>query len=414
MDFTAYSLLVLLVLLTVFGLARLTGYRRRHRRLPRKQRSPEQDYFVGLNYLLNDEPDDAIDVFINSLELNTDTLETHLALCTLLRRRGKVDRSISHCQHLLASQRFSARDLGEIKINLVRSYIAAGLLDRAERLLEELKQTPPPVREAALILAITVYQIEKDWPQAAAVAQELLKICNPARKAELQLQTSHFFCEMAEAALALGNPLAARDELRKAAAISRNNVRVCMLLGKVEAMQGNFREAVRALQKVQECDHEFAGEVGAQLLDYLVKAGMEKQLGKLLEVARTGTPGTGELLALTDVIGSTQGNQAALAVLQVQMRKNPSLALLERALEAAARLQGAEAPLLAQGAELLQKQLQNCARYRCENCGFELRNLYWLCPGCSKWGTVKPLEGRLMGLQSGLFLQQQLRPAETR
>src|SRR5690606_3494802 len=98
---------------------------------PGLKRSPDQDYFVGLNYLLNDEPDDAIDIFTAGLELNGDTLDTHLALCTLLRRRGKVDRAISHNQQLLGSQLFNARETCEIKINLVRCYVAAGLLDRA-------------------------------------------------------------------------------------------------------------------------------------------------------------------------------------------------------------------------------------------------------------------------------------------
>lgn len=406
------ALLFLLMLLPLLALAWVSGYRSRFKKITGLKRNPDQDYFVGLNYLLNDEPDDAIDVFVNSLELNSDTLETHLALCTLLRRRGKVDRAISHCQHLLASERFSLRGLGEIKINLVRSYIAAGLLDRAERLLEELKQTPPPVREAALMLAITVYQIERDWPQAIAAATELLKICNPARRPELQLQTSHFHCELAEAALALNNLLAARDELKKAAGVSRNNVRVYLLLGKMEALQGNYREAARTLQKVREYDEGFAGEAIAALLDYLQKAGMDKQLGKLLDVARTGNPRTRELLALVEVIGQTQGNQAALDVLQLQLTRNPSLAVLTRALAAAAS-QGSNQPsLLEQGSAILQTHLHNCAHYRCENCGFELRNLYWQCPGCSRWGTVRPLEEMLPGLQPEPHLPQHRQPAE--
>lgn len=411
MDLTS-SLLFLLVLIPTLALAWLSGYRSRFRKVAGLKRNPEQDYFVGLNYLLNDEPDDAIDVFINSLELNSETLETHLALCTLLRRRGKVDRAISHCQHLLASQRFSLRGLGEIKINLVRSYIAAGLLDRAEKLLEELKQTPPPVREAALMLAITVYQIERDWTEAIAAATELLKICNPARRFELQLQASHFHCELAEAALALNNPLVARDELKKAAAVSRSNVRMYLLLGKVEALQGNYREAARALQKVQEYDIDFAGEAIADLLDYLRKAGMDKQLARLLETARTGNPRTRELLALIEVIHETEGNQAALDILQLQLKRNPSLPVLARALAAGANQDGNRPSVLEQGATMLHKHLQNCAHYRCENCGFELRKLYWQCPGCSRWGTVRPLEAMLCGLGPALPHLQHRQPAD--
>ena len=127
-----------LLVLVAIGLAWLAGYRTRFHQFPGLKRSSQQDYFVGLNYLLNDEPDDAIDIFIEALEINSDTLATHLALGTLLRRRGKVDRSISHYQQLLEIGNFSGREQCEIKIQLARSFISAGLLDRAERLLEEL------------------------------------------------------------------------------------------------------------------------------------------------------------------------------------------------------------------------------------------------------------------------------------
>ena len=124
---------------------------------------PTNDYFIGLNYLLNDEPDDAIDIFIESLEINSNTLETHLALGTLLRRRGKVDRSITLYQDLLGKSIFSRSELNEIKISLVQSYISAGLLDRAEHLLKELRNEKGSIKVQALVLSANVYQLEKDW-----------------------------------------------------------------------------------------------------------------------------------------------------------------------------------------------------------------------------------------------------------
>src|SRR5690606_22120813 len=133
---------------------------------PLRTRKFQPDYFVGLNYLLNDEPDDAVDIFIDALEVNAGTLETHMALATLLRRRGKVDRAISHLQGLLSSQNFTMRELAAIKVQLVRSYIAAGLFDRAERLIEDLREAPGGLREQSLGLAITLFQTEKEWQKA--------------------------------------------------------------------------------------------------------------------------------------------------------------------------------------------------------------------------------------------------------
>jgi lipopolysaccharide biosynthesis regulator YciM len=395
MDLTS-SILFLLALSAALAVAWLAGYRSRFRKFPGLKRSPDQDYFIGLNYLLNDEPDDAIDIFIDALEQNPDTLETHLALCTLLRRRGKVDRAIAHCQHLLANQNFGVREISQIKINLVRSFLAAGLLDRAERLLDDLKRGPPAVKEAALVLAITVYQMEKEWEQALAAATELLRICPVAKRADLQLQTSHFHCELAETALNQQDSAAAREHLKKAGAITRSNVRIYLLLGKIEALKGDFREAVKALEKVQQYDGDFAGEACSSLLEYMQKAGQERQLVKLLEEVPRMEPGSRQLLALAEVVKSREGDDAALRLLQQQLQSHPSLAVLAQTLAYAVTRNPEQGSVLRQGAQVLELHLQNCAQYRCDNCGFDLKHLHWLCPGCSRWGTVKPLEDKIV------------------
>ncbi len=389
------SLLFLLVLTAALGVAWLAGYRSRFRKFPALKRSPEQDYFIGLNYLLNDEPDDAIDIFINALELNTDTLETHLALCTLLRRRGKVDRAIGHCQYLLNTQGFGTRELSEIKINLVRSYLAAGLLDRAERLLEELMRGTPAVREAALGLAITVYQMEKDWTQALQAVMELLKICPTAKRAELQLQASHFHCELAELALARADQDAARSELKKAAAIRRSNVRMYLLQARIEMGSGQGAEAVKTLQKVLQYDPSYAGEACAAMLECFKEQGQDVQVTALLEDALAPDAGSRQLLARAAIVASQRGNPAGLQLLQQGLEAHPSLGVLARTLSIAAGESGDQKGVLRQSAAILDQHLQNCPQYRCDNCGFDLKHLHWLCPGCSRWGTVKPLEDNI-------------------
>jgi lipopolysaccharide biosynthesis regulator YciM len=276
------------VLVILLGGVWLSGYRSRFKRIPGLRRSPEREYFIGLNYLLNDEPDDAIDIFISALEVSSATLETHIALATLLRRRGKVDRAIAHCQKLLESSQFAAEQRAKIELNLVRSYIAAGLLDRAEHLLAGLKKSDGGVREAALELAITVFQKEKEWQLALDAAVELLDICPALRHADLQLQSSHFHCELAEIALGLGDFEQARGILGSAAAVSRANVRIHFLLARVDAAQGAWQESVQNLQKIPDHYPDFAGEACAPLLRALQAAGMEKQLMELLDTASEG------------------------------------------------------------------------------------------------------------------------------
>jgi lipopolysaccharide biosynthesis regulator YciM len=387
--------LFFLLLVLALGLAWLAGYRSRFRKFPGLKRSPEQDYFIGLNYLLNDEPDDAIDIFIDALELNSTTLQTHLALCTLLRRRGKVDRAIEHCQYLLADSGFGLRESNEIRINLVRSYLAAGLLDRAERLLEELKRGSPAVREVALSLAINVYQMEKDWAKALQAAMELLAICPAAKRTDLQVQAAHFHCELAELALAQNDHETARDELKKAIGINRSNVRIYLLLARIEMMEGQFVDAIRTLQKVQQYDETYAGEASAVMLECMEKAGEDTQVSHLLGEVLESETGSRQLLTRVAAITRQKGDAAALQSLRTSLTMHPSLGILARLLSTAAKEPGDQQHVLQQSAAVLQQHLQMCPQYRCDNCGFDLKHLYWLCPGCSKWGTVKPLEDNI-------------------
>lgn len=390
------SVFSFLLVLIAIGLAWLAGYRSRFHHFPGLKRSQQQDYFVGLNYLLNDEPDDAIDIFIEALEVNSDTLATHLALGTLLRRRGKVDRSISHYQQLLDSNNFSSREQSEIKIQLVRSFISAGLLDRAERLLGELMNTPPALKEVALGLAITVFQKEKEWQNALAAATELQKVCAPHRRQEIQLQASHYHCELADAAMKAGEIEQAREDLKKALQICRHNVRIYLMMGRLESMAGAPKEAVKALLKVGQFDPAFAHEAGEELRLNLQKAGMDRQLGALVDDGMEVSNESQQILDSVAGIARQQGEDEALNFLLPQLRAKPSLSLLAQSLALAVKREPkTQTVVLELGSSLLGQHLLNSPHYRCENCGFELKSMHWLCPGCSRWSMVKPMDDRM-------------------
>lgn len=390
------SVFSFLLVLIAIGLAWLAGYRSRFHHFPGLKRSPQQDYFVGLNYLLNDEPDDAIDVFIEALEVNSDTLATHLALGTLLRRRGKVDRSISHYQQLLDRGSFSGREQCEIRLQLARSFIAAGLLDRAERLLDELANAPPAIREVVLGLAISIFQKEKDWKKALAAADELLTIAPAHRRGDIQLQASHFHCELADAAMKSQQFDLAREELRKAQQCYRHNVRIYLMQGRLESMAGYPRDAVKALLKVSQFDPAFSHEAGEELRNSLQRAGMEKQVEGLVEAEGEPASESRQILDSVADIAIQRGEDEALNFLLPQLRKRPSLSLLAQALALSVKRDArTQTRVLELGSTLLAQHLQNSPHYRCENCGFELKSMHWLCPGCSRWGMVKPLDDRI-------------------
>jgi lipopolysaccharide assembly protein B len=383
-----------LLVLVAIGFAWLAGYRSRFQRIPGLKRSPQQDYFIGLNYLLNDEQEDAIDVFMETLEINAGTLTTHLALCTLLRRRGEVDRSISRLEQLL-THAFSTREHSEIKVQLARSFIAAGLLDRAEKLLDELVSGPPAIREVALGLAISVFQKEKEWDKALAASAELLKICSPHLRQDFQLQASHFYCELAEMAMKVEVLDEARAHLKNAMQLCRHNVRVYLMQGRLESRAGASKEAVKALLKVGQFDPAFMHESAEELRTNLLKAGVDKNVSSFLEEEGVSS----DSRAILDNVAGIEkqlGPEEAVNFLLPQLRAKPSLSLLSQLM--ALTVQGdskRQSQVLELGSSLLNQYLHNSPHYRCENCGFELKSLHWLCPGCSRWGMVKPLDERI-------------------
>ena len=356
--------------------------------------TPEKDYFLGLNYLLNDEPDDAIDIFIDSLEINSGTLETYMALGMLLRRRGKVDRSIAVYQDLLGQSNFSSGEFNEIKLQLVQSYIAAGLLDRAEHLLVELRVQKGVIKLKALELSANVYQLEKDWLEGVNALSELLKVCAPADRSSCQNLASHFYCELAEEEIENERLSRARDYLRQASAMDKHNTRVSMLFGNLEALSGNYKEAIKNYLRVKKQDPSFLADVFVPLIECYEKTGKQNELNKFIDSTMSEEKDTSVLIALAGYLEQDRGQEQARQYLLGKLEQNPSLRLMMQsiALDASAVDSQSEHRLFLQ---VLKENLENKAQYQCSNCGFELKNLLWHCPSCSRWGLIKHVRGML-------------------
>lgn len=390
-----FYLWLLLAVVAGWFLARL--YRKPSGRPGRKTRDIYHDYFVGLNYLLRDEPDEAIDTFIKGLEVNGDTVETHLALGTLLRRRGKVDRAILVHQQLLERSGLSSEFGDSVRLELSNDYIAAGLLDRAERLLKELLSHSNPSRWDALAQLVTVYQIEKEWGLAIDAVNELLKNSRYRREKSLRSVAAHYCCELAEQSLARDDTQQARGYLRNAQHFDRNSARASLLLARVEQQAGNSEKARKELLKVAYNHPKLIKDVVKPLGESFRAADPEsfnrnfkKELLKLLDEH----PGSTILLEVVKLVRADEGEDAARQALADGLRKHPSLkackALLELQLQAS---DDAGRPYLDLAVETLQGYIDSKPAYRCEHCGFETRKLYWQCPSCQKWDQLHPIKG---------------------
>lgn len=355
-----------------------------------------EDYFIGLNYLLNDEPDEAIDTFINALEINSDTVETHLALGALLRRRGKVDKAIKIHQTLLGRSGLNKAFSDSTRLQLGLDYISAGLLDRAERLLSEILDKKSPAKWDALRHLITIYQTEKEWDKAIECSSLLLKNAYYKRDSEVRVAAAHYCCELAQLCISKEENKQAREQIRKAFAFDRKNVRASLLLARIEQKSGNFKAAIKELIRVRNNNPEFVSQVLSPLAECYEQIHNMPEYEQLLKNILPEESDPSVVLALSHLIKTRVGDKMAIEFLNDNLSRKPSLIGLVELL----RLQIPRSDAsISDNLNLLQKiidsVMQKKSGYQCNHCGYESMSLYWLCPSCQKWDKIKPtLEAR--------------------
>lgn len=365
----------------------------RGRNVNRKNSDLFEDYFVGLNYLLNDEPDEAIDTFIDALEINNETIETHLALGALLRRRGKVDKAIKVHQALLARVGLEQGFSDATKLQLALDHIAAGLLDRAERLLNEiLTEADSNLKCEALVQLITVYQTEKEWGQA--IESSNLLLADPAFKKDSDIRSAaaHFCCELSEQLLEQKQYKEAKTQLKRAFGFDRENTRSLFLSAEIERRQGNFKPAIKQLMRIHSSSPEFVGLILPPLSESYRQLGKIQDFEKLLRNMLLEHPDVNVVLTLAELITQEGGEEAAVHFLNECLTQHPSLEGLQKLL--GLQINGVDdefARSLASARVLISKILNKSFEHQCNHCGFESKNHYWMCPSCKKWDKIKPI-----------------------
>jgi len=351
-----------------------------------------EDYFVGLNYLLNDEPDEAIDTFIKALEINSETAETHLALGALLRRRGKVDKAIKVHQTLLARPNLDRDFANSVRLQLALNYIAAGLLDRAERLLKEIMEDGGDARADALQQLITIYQTEKEWENAISSTVELLKSARFKKNPALLSAAAHYCCELAEKHLQENRESQARLEVKRAFTFERKNMRAMLLLASIEQQQGNYKAAVKELLRIRAASPVFIPQILEPLALCHEKLGLHAEYEQLLKKMIREDSSAEAMIALAALVSAKSGNAEAIALLKEHLEGKASQKALVELL--GLQLHGIDedvATSLESLLTLVKEQAESKAEYRCYHCGFETKSLFWMCPSCKKWDKIQPI-----------------------
>ncbi len=360
---------------------------------------PAPAFFRGLNYLLNEQPDKAIDVFLKLTEVDGETAETHLALGSLFRRRGEVERAIRVHQNLVARTNLSNVQRGFALYELGRDYMRAGLFDRAESLFAELVELQLQQKRALRGL-IEIYQQEKDWPRCLQTAERLRQVSDEP----MQIEIAQYHCEMAECCLRDGDPVGARAHLIDAQAVDRNCIRATMLQAEMEMAGGDAATAAVLYRLVAERGPRYLPAMLPGLLACWRRLGRTQVAADLEQLFRS-YPTPPLMLELADAIERERGPDAAMAFLSDYLGHHADLAGAERLLdlrvrEAAGPASDTDATLLTVVRHLL------AARpvYQCDQCGFEARALHWQCPSCKHWGSIKAVEPDPIG--DGAALKQ--------
>ncbi|MBX3708836.1 MAG: lipopolysaccharide assembly protein LapB [Gammaproteobacteria bacterium] len=371
------------------AIAWLLGYRARPKEEPQRKSTIPRNYLIGLNFLLNEETDKAVDIFIKMLEVDSDTVETHLAVGKLFRRRGEVDRAIRIHQNLIARPQLEKIHREQSLFELGQDYLSAGVLDRAERIFLDLVSTKTHSARALQIL-IDIYQQEKDWEKAAQSAIKYEAIT----KKNMQPIIAHYYCELGEAAFIKKQYDAALEYLEKAGAADKSCVRASLVQAKILMEKTEYKKALTSLKKIKDQNPDYLSESIELLALCYERLNEEDKLVAHLKQLLDEHPRVPVVLILAEHIRKRKGDKVAANFVADYVRRYPSLRGLYIFINIyVSNAEGRAKEDLHILQNLMKNLLANKPDYQCNSCGFSGKSLHWQCPGCKQWSTMLPVHG---------------------
>ncbi|MRS13370.1 lipopolysaccharide assembly protein LapB [Enterobacteriaceae bacterium RIT691] len=349
-----------------------------------------RDYVAGVNFLLSNQQDKAVDLFLDMLKEDTGTVEAHLTLGNLFRSRGEVDRAIRIHQTLMesASLTYDQRLLAVQQLG--RDYMAAGLYDRAEDMFSQLVDETD-FRIGALQQLLQIYQATSDWQKAIETAERLVKLGKEKHRPEI----AHFWCELALQQMGNNDMDKAMTLLKKGAAADKNSARISIMMGRVFMANGEYAKAVESLQRVIDQDRELVSETLEMLQTCYQQLGKEEEWAQFLRRAVEENTGATAELMLAQVMEQREGVDTAQTYVTRQLTRHPTMRVFHKLMDYHLNEaeEGRAKDSLMVLRDMVGEQIRNKPRYRCQKCGFTAYTLYWHCPSCRAWSTVKPIRG---------------------
>ena len=350
-----------------------------------ESRALPTSYFKGLNFLINQQPDKAIEAFIEVVKVDPQTVELHFALGSLFRRRGEVERAIRMHQNLVDRTDLGSDQRVTALYELAQDYLKAGFLDRAEEWFLKLDGTH--YGQQALKFLLEIYEQEKDWQKAIEASRKLDSFAGHSSLREV----AHFYCELGQSEMVHGRTTQARQYLDDALSVNRKCVRAYILLGDIALAEGNPEEATEAWKRIESQNPAYVPLVAERLLGAYQQLGRPDEGVALLRGYLASYPSLDLLNTVFQIVLERQGSASATELVRGELRRNPTLLGLDKLLE----IQVLEAPVerrrdLEMIRNLVHQHTRSLALYRCDECGFKARQFYWHCPACHGWETYPP------------------------
>ncbi len=351
--------------------------------VPRSQEPPRrlnEEYLKGLGFLLNEEPDKALEVFLRMVDVDNETVETHFTLGSIYRRRGEVERAIRIHESIMARPSLSDEHRLEAMFALAEDYFRAGLFDRAERSFRQLAESGAR-RVPALRYLLRIYEQQRDWDQAIAVHNELTALASPEQPTAI----AHYHCELAEQARERGDLGAAREHLHRAREVQRNFPRGALLRADIALDMNEPELAATLCQRVVELHPRLLALALPRSLRAVRGSDLERRFNAWLRPE----PAARAELAYAAIVAGLEQEPFVLDCLPDLLREDPSLGEIVRSVAGdPGQLTPQQRTDLAQS---LARILRRTQRYRCVDCGFASASHFWQCPGCRSWDAFAPV-----------------------
>ena len=343
------------------------------------------DYLKGLNFLLNEQTDQALEHFLAMVRVDDKTIETHFALGSLFRRRGEVDRAIRIHQNIIARPDLASEQRDQALYSLAKDYLHAGLLDRAEKLVTRLGQGSR-YQVQALDALCGIYEQEKEWEKAIDAGQRLESLGGRS----LALQIAHYYCELAEAASAQNDYAAARQYVKKAQAGRPRTMRGALVRAHIARESDDTKTALRLYHRIIDEHTYLIAEALPEIVATYEQGGSLDGLDKALQAMLREDPDMGALVAYTAIVNDIGGIPIIDQCVEQYMLDEPTLAEFVDVHQLADSSGEAHDAALAKVRKALSKLAGATPRYQCQECGFSSQRLLWQCPSCRNWETQRP------------------------